>query len=102
MADGADYPGYPEPEPEEEQDSMIRAIVFPLWNAYLHFVEIFADAGKMVIGAFIGAFMGVELSAELLGETQIQGLMPFYIAFTFVYMVCYAMKKVIESGVLYR
>lgn len=102
MTDGADYPGYPEPEPEGGLVSKLRAVAIPLWNSFIHLFDAFLAAGKMVTASILGAFMGVELNRFASGESSIDGLMYFYVAFTIVYIAYYGMKKVVESGVLYR
>lgn len=72
-----------------------------LWNGFIKSLEVLAEAVKMVTAAFIGAFMGIEMSAALTGGPQIQGLMPFYIVFTVLYMVLYWIKRGLKNPDLY-
>lgn len=45
--------------------------------------------------------MAVEISAVLTGEPQLQGLLPFYIVFTAIYMVMYWVKRGLQDPRLY-
>lgn len=98
MTDGADYPGYPEPEPEEKQDSKLRAVAIHLWNGFIHLFDTFLAAGKVVTAAMLGAVFGVEVSGALTGGPQIEGLMPFYVIFLLTYMMYDIMKKGIKNA----
>ncbi|MFC7009027.1 hypothetical protein [Halalkalicoccus salilacus] len=75
MANGADYPGYSEPEPEKEPVPIVK-VQRGFWKLMLKYSALpfiigIIASGKMVIASLLGAFLATNM------ELTIESLLPF-------------------------
>lgn len=101
MVSGADYPGYPEPDPDKEDEGRfpkIRQLMAVLWSPIARLLVAGAATAQMFIASFTGAVMAIEVNRTIAGQPPPSGLGYFYALLLFVFGAYYFLQDYLERN----
>lgn len=97
MVDGADYPGYPEPEPKPGLKSKGVALIDKTLKPILKFSHSLMVTGRMLMAATVGAIIGANMSQDLPENTSPEVLMILIFFVMAIYIAQYFVQKQAEK-----
>ena len=97
MTDGADYPGYYEPEPETESKSNLIAAGFAVMRRILYLLLLMVVSVKVVISGTVGALLALNFNRTIPGGLSTDGTLLLVFLFALFYGIYYHMERDIKN-----
>ena len=97
MTDGADYPGYYEPEPETESTSNLIAAGFAVMGRISYLILLMVVSLKVVISGTVGALLALNLSQTIPEGLSTGGTLLLVLLFAVFFAIYHHMERDIKN-----
>lgn len=97
MVDGANCPGYPEPEPKEESTSKLRLAGIALLRGMFYLLSLLVPSAKMVLSGTVGALLAINFDQTLPEGISSDTFQIVILFFVFLFVIYHHLKKSVEN-----